>query len=156
MKFVWGTTAFLLCFTAMAAEPVKLQGLKVSGTVASGTCGAAKVVVSGVAASHIEFSGRAEIVSGPNKLVLQGEDGSFFQDWNMLACVDAPHGPMLVARASCGGRHCIPDNYRVIDPNTARIVSHQNDEEECSAACAEKSLGVRLPEHLLEGASALD
>jgi len=127
---------------------VKLQGMELSGGSASGTCGAAKVSVEGVSADYIEFTGRIEVTSGKGNLVLSAEDGSFFQDWNYLACVETPMGPMLVAKASCGGRGCNPDDFRVIDPGTAIVVSRGTPDDGCSYQCAERALGERLPKGL--------
>ena len=148
MRVLLGIGLFTCCFAAAAGEPVKLQGLKLSGGSASGTCGAAKVSVEGVGADYIEFAGRIEVASGQSNLVLSGEDDSFFQDWNYLACVETGKGPILVAKASCGGRSCNPDDFRVIDPNTAAVISKGTPDDGCSYQCAEKALGERLPEGL--------
>lgn len=148
MRLLLGVALLTYCCTAAAGEPVKLQGLKLSGSSASGTCGVAKVSVEGVGADYIEFAGRIEVASGQSRLVLSGEDGSFFQDWNYLECVETAKGPMLVAKASCGGRACNPDDFRVIEPKTAAVVSRGTPDDGCSYQCAEKALGGRLPESL--------
>ena len=148
MRIFVGAALLAVCVGALAGEPVKLQGLKVSGPKATGTCGAATVSVEGVGPDFIDYSGRVEVVSGKTKLVLSGEDGTFFQDWNTLACVETPSGAMLVARASCGGSSCNPDDFRVVDPKFAAVVSKGTPEDGCSYQCAEKALGQRLPDGL--------
>ena len=148
MRILFGVGLLLCCFAAAAGEPVKLQGLKLSGGSASGTCGAAKVSVEGVSADYIEFTGRIEVASSQGRLVLSGEDGSFFQDWNYLACVETAKGPVLVVKASCGGRSCNPDDFQVIDPRTAMVVSKGTPDDGCSYQCAERALGERLPKGL--------
>ena len=146
MRLTLGIALLAYCCAAAAGEPVKLQGMKLSGGSASGTCGAAKVTVEGLGADYIEFAGRIEVESGQGRLVLSGKDDSFFQDWNYLECVETANGPMLVAKASCGGRACNSDDFRVIDPRTAMVVSQGTPDEGCSYQCAEKALGEQLPE----------
>lgn len=149
MKLTLGVALMVLSTAAFAGEPVVLQNLKSQGTNATGTCGEAKVSVSGVGSDFIEFAGRVDIVSGVNKLSLSGEDAAmFFQDFNRVACLTTPKGPMLVAKASCSGSSCIPDDFRVVDTKTAKIVSKGTEEDGCDTACAEKALGMRLPESL--------
>ena len=148
MRIALGVALLTLSMTSVAGEPVKLQGLKAAGTKATGMCGAATVSVEGLSSDYIQFDGRVEVSSGKNKLTLSGDDGTFFQDWNTLACVDTPRGPMLVVRASCGGSSCIPDDFRVVDPNSAAVVSKGTPEDGCSYQCAEKALGQRLPDGL--------
>lgn len=148
MRILLGVGLLACCFAAEAGEPVKLHGLKLTNGSASGTCGAAKVSVEGVSADYIEFEGRIEVASGQGRLVLSGEDGSFFQDWNYLACVETAKGPMIVAKASCGGRSCNPDDFRVIDPRTATVVSRGTPDDGCSYQCAERALGEQLPKGL--------
>ena len=148
MRIILGAALLALSMGAAAGEPVNLQSLNVSGTKATGTCGAATVSVEGISPDYIEYSGRVEIVSGQRKLLLTGEEGSFFQDWNYLACVETARGPMLVAKASCGGRGCNPDDFRVVDPALAAVVSKGTSDDGCSYQCAEKALGQRLPTDL--------
>lgn len=148
MRLLLGVGLFACCFAATAGEPVKLQGMELSGGSASGTCGPAKVSVEGVSDDYIEFAGRIEVESGQGRFVLSGEDGSFFQDWNYLACVETAKGPMLVAKASCGGRNCKSDDFQVINPKTATVVSQGTPDDGCSYECAERALGERLPKGL--------
>ena len=148
MRLLLGVALLVCCSAAAAGEPVMLQGLKLSGGSVSGTCGAAQVSVEGVSTDYIEFAGRIEVESGQGRLVLSGEDGSFLQDWNYLACVETAKGPMLVAKASCGGRNCNPDDFRVINPGTATVVSQGTPDDGCSYECAERALGELLPKEL--------
>lgn len=143
-----GVATLTLAFNVAASEAVKLDGLIIQGTTATGQCGAAKISVVGVGPDAIEFSGRINITSGANKVSLSSEPEPFFQDANQVACLDTPKGPMLVAKATCFATSCIPDDFRVIDPKTAKVVSKGTPDDGCNTACAEKALGVRLPESL--------
>lgn len=145
MKILIGAALVVLSVGVSAAEPIHLEEMKVSGSKAVGKCGVARVSVSGLEQEFIGFDGRVEIVSNAKNLIFTG-DGTFFQDWNTLACVKTPSGPMLVLRASCGGTSCIPDDYRVIDPKSVKVLSKTDPDKGCPVACAEKALGVRLPE----------
>lgn len=148
MKLYLAIALMALAATVSAGEPVVLQNLKSQGTTATGQCGAAKVTVAGLGPDYIEFGGRIDITSGANKVSLSGEQAQFFQDANQVACLDTPKGPMLVVKATCYGTSCIPDDFRVIDPKTAKVVSKGTAENGCDTACAEKALGMRLPESL--------
>lgn len=148
MKIYLSVALLTLSIAASAGEPVVLQNLKSQGTTATGQCGVAKVSVAGLGPDYIEFGGRVEITSGANKVSLSGEQAPFFQDANRIACLETPKGPMLVVKATCFGTSCIPDDFRVIDPMTAKVVSKGTEEDGCNTACAEKALGKRLPENL--------
>ena len=149
MKNYFGAALLVISATATAGEPVQLQGLQKSGTKATGTCGVARVSVNGVGPDYVEFSGSVDISAGANKLTLSGEaDSIFFQDMNQVACLTTPKGPLLVVKATCSGSSCIPDDFRVVDPKTAKIVSKGTPDDGCDTACAEKALGMRLPESL--------
>ena len=72
----------------------------------------------------------------------------FLQDRNKLHCVSTPSGPKLVLAMICYARSCAPIDYRVIDPNTLKVINKVDNMEECDAACAEKALGAKLPSSL--------
>ena len=57
-------------------------------------------------------------------------------------------GPTGTLASYCFARHCAAVDYRVMDPATVKVISRQNADDECDARCAEKALGVQLPEEL--------
>ena len=157
----------LLCgaSTVVAAPPnapqertgVRLDALKVSGHTATGICGPAKVEIQAVDADNphqtrqlISSQGSIAIRNGIASLTIGGTDGSviFLQDQSKLHCIPTPKGPRLVLASYCFARHCAPVDYRVMDPATVKVISRQNADDECDARCAEKALGVQLPEEL--------
>ena len=157
----------LLCgASTVVAEPpnapqertgIRLDALKVSGHTATGTCGSAKIKIQGVDADNphqtrqlISSQGSIAIRNGIASLTIGGTDGSviFLQDQSKLHCIPTPKGPRLVLASYCFARHCAPVDYRVMDPATVKVISRQNADDECDAQCAEKALGVQLPEEL--------
>lgn len=153
MRHIVGLVLLVASLGAAATEPVKLEAMKLSGTVATGSCGAAKVSVSGVGAEFVEFSGRVDISSGAHKISLSGEHEPFFlQNRNQVACVESSKGVKLVVVAYCDGRSCNPSEYLVIEPATAKVVS-KPDEDGCSLKCAEAAIGGPLPVPLRDGLS---
>ena len=151
--------------TVVAAPPnapqertgVRLDALKVSGHTATGTCGPAKIEIRGVDADNphetrrlISSQSSITIRNGKASLAIGGEISSelFLQDQNKLHCLPTPKGPRLVLASYCFARHCAPVDYRVMDPATVKVISRQNADDECDARCAEKALGVQLPEEL--------
>ena len=136
---------------------IRLDALKVSGHTATGTCGPAKIEIQGLDADNphetrglISSQGTITIRNGKASLTIGGEDGSvfFLQDQNKLHCLPTPKGPRLVLASYCFARFCAPVDYRVIDPTNVRVVSRQNPDNECDARCAEKALGLKLPENV--------
>ena len=136
---------------------IRLDALKVSGHTATGTCGPAKIEIQGVDADNphetrrlISTQGSITIRNGKSSLAIGGEITSeiFLQDQNKLHCLPTPKGPRLVLARYCFARFCAPVDYSVIDPAAVKVVSRQNADDECNARCAEKALGVQLPEDL--------
>jgi|GEM_PF-1115889 len=144
-----------LAHSAVAGEAVQLDGRKLAGQTATGTCGTASIKVSGIDGEWISPSGSVEIKGKTGSLLVGSEPHAFMEDRNVLACVESKSGPKLLFLAFCDGRQCPPSNYYVIDPATAKIGT-TTDYGECPLACAEKALGVRLPENLRDGMSSSD
>lgn len=138
---------------------IRLDNLQISGAAATGQCGPATVEIDGLEARsgelkqmHIASSGKVVVRAGSARLVIgaDGESGIFLQDENKLHCVDTPKGRRLVLASYCFGRSCVPVDYRVIDPKTAKVLGKLNNMDECDRTCAEKALGQRLPADLAE------
>lgn len=143
---------------AGTAEVIKLDNQKTTGNLVSGTCGTATVKVTdaskdpdspmdatGFSARYTAISvqsGKASLKISPDP-----ESGSvvFLQDRNKLHCVSTPTGPKLLLSMICYARSCATLDYRVIDPATAKVISKQDNMEECDAVCARKALGVPVP-----------
>ncbi len=146
---------------AGTADAIKLDNQKTSGNLISGTCGTATVKVTdankdpdspmdatGFSARYTAISvqsGEASLKISPDP-----ESGSvvFLQDRNKLHCASTPTGPKLILAMYCYARSCAPLDYRVIDTATAKVISKQDDMEECDAVCAESALGIRIPDAL--------
>lgn len=143
-----------LAHTAVAGDAVQLEGRKLVGQTATGTCGAASVRVSGVDGEWISPTGQVEIKGKTGSLRIGVEPYLFLEDRNVVACVASKAGPRILLLAYCDARQCPPSNYYVINPTTARIDT-TTEYGECPLACAEKALGARLPDHLRDGVSPI-
>ncbi len=164
-------TALLLTLPAFAAPPsqatgtppgsagIRLDQLKTSGSAATGRCGSAEVKVQGIepdpqapGQTRISSQGKITVISGRASLNIGSDDQAtiYLQDHNKLHCVDTAKGRRLVLATVCFARYCTPLDYRVIDPSTAKVVGMPKGLEECDRACAEKALGQRLPEDLVD------
>lgn len=165
MWILFGTLAAIAIGNpVVAADHVSPQGVILElatfvGGTASGSCGPAKITITGVETETayrtkrlIGSAGSITIRAG-NAVLLIGGSGSagiFLQDENRLHCVSTPRGQRLVLVSDCFGRGCAPIDYRVINPATAKVISQQNAAEECDRACAEKALGTALPAELAD------
>lgn len=142
---------------------IQLDNQKTSGQSVSGTCGPATVKVSDTTEDRpmdpSGFSGSygaISIGSGKSALTIspQTDSGSgsgiFLQDRNKLHCLSSPTGPKLVLVMICHARSCAPIDYRVIDPKTTKVISKQDNMDECDAICATKALGAPLPAGLTD------
>ncbi len=136
---------------------IRLDALKVSGHVATGACGPARIEIQGLDADNphetrglVSSQGTITVRNGKASITIGGEVSSdiFLQEQNKLHCLSTPTGPRLVLAGYCFARFCAPVDYRVIDPTTAKVISRQNADNECDAGCAEKALGAKLPEAL--------
>jgi hypothetical protein len=152
--YLLAPTLLLFCAAAHASDGVRLDGLAVAGSRATGTCGNAAVRVQGIDPDNpyrvdglISANGVITIKGEKTTLTIGGEptSGIYLQDQNKLHCLASPKGPRLVLASYCFGRDCAEVDYRVIDPAAARVISSQNSAEECDEACAEKALGMKLP-----------
>lgn len=162
---LFGTLAVIVFGnTVVAADHESPQGVilehaKFDGATATGSCGPAKITITGVETETayrtkhlIGSSGTITIRAGKATLSIgaDGNAGIFLQDQNRLHCVSTPSGQRLVLVSDCFGRGCAPVDYRVINPATAKVISRQNSADECDEACAQKALGSKLPESLGE------
>ena len=151
-------TLALAMATAYAATPeaIKFDNQKTVASVVTGACVPATIRISETQkdspVDSTGFSGlyaAISIKSGKSSLIISPdpESGStiFLQDRNKLHCVNTPTGPKLVLVMVCYARSCAPEDYRVIDANTAKVINKLNHMDECDAACAQKALGVPLP-----------
>ena len=143
--------------TPQAATGIRLDALKVSGHMATGACGPARIEIQGLDADNphetrglVSSQGMITVRNGKASLTIGGEVSSdlFLQEQNKLHCLPTPTGPRLVLAGYCFARFCAPVDYRVIDPTNVRVISGQNPDNECDAKCAEKALGAKLPEAL--------
>lgn len=164
MRASWFTVMILTNISAYATTPapaggVALEQQTMSGASVSGTCGRAVVHISGVERDpttgglHIASSGALSIVSDRELLVGPGPEGNtgvFLQDRNKIQCLHTPAGPRIILAMYCDGRACAPVDYRIIDANTAEIVSAPDQADECDARCARMALGVSVPKELAE------
>lgn len=142
---------------AQAPTGIELEGASFNGQHASGTCGPAKIEISGVDADNPHqtrrlipgYGASVRIQSAGKSLVIgDGGDGSVaLQNQNMVHCVPTPSGSRLVVAAYCFSNYCLPISYTVIDPASLRILSKPIDGE-CNADCAAKALGTTLPASL--------
>lgn len=145
--------AVLLLAPALAAAQsrpgVVLDGASFEGATASGTCGAAKVAIAGIRPGqeqHIDgFEGSITISSAGKTLRADKDGGIPLENSAQVHCVTTPNGALLVVAAHCASSYCLPINYTVIDPASAKIVSVGDGEWGCDGACAEKVLGTQLP-----------
>jgi hypothetical protein len=160
-------TALLILSASASAggsepQPIKLENQKADGQSVTGTCGPAAIKVTGMetgdAMAFSGFSGLTTTIaiqSGSSSLKISPDPDSgsniFLQDRNKLHCVTTPSGPKLILAMYCYGRSCAPVDYRVIDPKTTKVISKQDNMEECDAVCARKALGAPVPSELLEG-----
>lgn len=138
---------------AQAPTGIALENAAFNGEHASGTCGPAKIEITGVDADNTydtrrlirDYGASVRIQSQGRSLVIgDGGDGSIpLQNQNKVHCVSTPSGPRLVLAAYCFSNYCLPISYAVIDPTTLRVLSRGTDGE-CDAACAEKALGASL------------
>lgn len=149
--------SFLLVPTiavAQAPTGIELENASFTEHSAAGTCGPAKVEISGVdVENHHEtrrlirdYGASIQIASGVKSLVIgDGGDASIvLQNQNKLHCVATPTGSRLILAAHCFSNYCLPVSYTVIDPASLHVLSKGVDGE-CDAACAEKALGTSLP-----------
>lgn len=163
-------TALLLTLPALAAPPqangtlpasagIRLDQMQVSGSAATGRCGSAEVKLQGIepdphapGQTRISSQGNISVRSGRASLNIGSDDQAtiYLQDHNKLHCVDTANGRRLVLATLCFARYCTPVDYRVIDPSTAKVVGMPKGSEECDRTCAEKALGQRLPEDLVD------
>ena len=136
---------------------LRLDALKVSGHTVTGTCGPARIEIQGLDADNphetrrlISSQGTITIRNGKALLSIGGEVSSdiVLQDQNKLHCLPTPKGPRLVLSRYCFARFCAPVDYLVIDPSTSSVISRQDADGECDARCAEKALGLKLPENV--------
>ena len=143
---------------AATPEAIKLDNQKTVASVVTGTCGPATVRITDTEKDPINEMGfhgsysAIKIQSGKSNLTISPDPHSdtpfFLQDRNRLHCVSTPTGPKLVVVMFCYGSSCSSVDYRVIDPNTAKVINKLSDIDECDAACAQKALGVSLPSSL--------
>ncbi|WP_334180130.1 hypothetical protein [Pseudoxanthomonas sp.] len=152
---ILGVVLASLAHSAVASEAVRLEGRKLAGQTATGTCGGASIKVSGIDGEWISPSGSVEIKGKTGSLLVGSEPHAFMEDRNVVACVESKSGPKLLFLAFCDGRQCPPSNYYVIDPTTVRIET-TTEYGDCPLACAEKALGVRLPDYLRDGVYSED
>lgn len=152
---ILGLALTTLAHSAVAGEAVQLDGRKLAGRTATGTCDATSIKVSGIDSQWISPSGSVEIKGKTGSLHIGSEPYMLMEDRNVVACVASNAGPKILLLAFCDGRQCPPSNYYVIDPTTTRIDT-TTEYGECPLACAEKTLGVRLPDHLRDGMSSSD
>lgn len=152
MKTIW--LALLLAPAAQAGEGLQLAQLNVQGTLATASCGPARIALSGLtqtdASGHRNVmtpSGRITIQLGTKTLHVGQAEPFFLQDRTMLACVRTPRGDRLVVATFCDGRACEPAEYLLIDPVMGAITSRAA----CDQACAEKALNAPVPSPLREG-----
>jgi len=141
--------------SAVAGEAVQLEGRKLVGQTATGTCGSASIKVSGIKGEWISPSGSVEVKGKTGSLRIGSEPHMFMEDRNVVACVASKAGPKILLLAYCDARQCPPSNYYVISPTTARIET-TTEYGECPLACAERTLGTRLPLNLRDGVTSLD
>lgn len=142
---------------AQAPTGIELENASFTEHTATGTCGPAKVEISGVDVensletrrlipgwqSSIKVqSGGKSIIIGDGETIRIG-----LENQNKLHCVATPAGKRLVLAAHCFSTYCLPVSYTIIDPTSLRVLSKGN-EEGCDAACAEKALGTPLPAQL--------
>lgn len=160
------TTTLLIALSlalapAYAATPnaIKLGNQNTVGATVSGTCGPASVRVIDAEkqdpineAGFNGFNTVIEIQSGAASLTIDEKPHSgtpiYLQDRNKLHCVSTPTGPKLLVVMHCFGSRCASVDYRVIDPKTAKVISKQDDMDECNVACAQKALGAPVPANL--------
>ena len=137
--------------------------MQISDSSATGRCESAEIKVQGIepdphapGQTRISSQGKITVVSGSASLNIGSEDQAtiYLQDHNKLHCVDTAKGWRLVLATVCFARYCTPVDYRVIDPSTAKVVGMPKGLEECDRAGAEKALGQRLPEDLVDFAVA--
>ena len=149
---ILGVVLACLAHTAVAGEAVRLEGRKLAGQTATGTCGAASVRLSGVNGEWISPSGHVDVKGKTGSLRIGSEPHMFMEDRNVVACVESKAGPKILLLAFCDARDCPRSNYYVIDPTTVQIET-TTEYGECPLACAERSLGMRLPKGLRDGVS---
>ena len=150
-----GLITLAVSSVAAAGEPVQLDGRKLDGPTATGSCGVASIKVSGIDGDWISSGGRIAIKGKTGSLQLGSEPHALMEDRNVVACVASKAGPKVLLLAYCDARECPPSNYYVIDPATTRIETTV-EYGECPLACAEEALGARLADHLRDGLSASD
>lgn len=152
---ILGVVLTCLAHTAVAGDAVQLEGRKLTGQTAAGTCGTASIKVSGIDGEWISPTGQVEVKGKTGSLHIGSEPHIFMEDRNVVGCVASKAGPRILLLAYCDARQCPPSNYYVINPTTARIET-TTEYGECPLSCAEKTLGARLPDHLRDGMSSSD
>ena len=152
---ILGLALSTMVHSAAAGEAVQLEGRKLAGQTATGTCGAASIKVSGVDGEWISPSGSVEVKGKTGSLRIGSEPHMFMEDRNVVACVASKAEPRILLLALCDARDCPRSNYYVIDPTTLRIET-TTEYGECPLACAEMALGVPLPMHIRDGSSTFD
>ncbi|MBD9479414.1 hypothetical protein [Pseudoxanthomonas sp. PXM02] len=150
---ILGVVLATLAHSAVAGEAVQLEGRKLAGQTATGTCGGASIKVSGIEGEWISPGGTVEVKGRTGLLHVGSESYMFMEDRNVVACVASKAGPKIVLLAFCDARQCPPSNYYIIDPINVRIET-TTEYGECPLSCAEKALGARLPDLLRDGMSS--
>lgn len=149
---ILGVVLACLAHTAVAGDAVQLEGRKLTGQTATGTCGTAFIKVSGIDGEWISPTGQVEVKGKTGSLHIGSDPHMFMEDRNVVACVESKAGPKILLLAFCDGRQCPPSNYYVIDPVTAKIET-ATEYGECPLTCAERALGKALPRDLQDGPS---
>jgi len=136
---------------------IQLENATFDGHDASGTCGPAKVEITGVDADNttdtphlIRDYGATVRIQSAGKTLVVGDGGTsavLLQNQNKVHCSATPSGPRLVVAAYCFSKYCLPISYTVIDPATLLVIS-QGIDGECDELCATKALGSPLPADL--------
>ncbi|WP_420997273.1 hypothetical protein ACKI2N_033315 [Cupriavidus sp. 30B13] len=144
-----------LCPSAIAA-PVALRPMEGARQVLAepvtnftGSCGGAVVRVMGVTSTYgdrfgIDLDAAVIIVRQAGKeMALRNS----LSDHNSIACVPTSKGDRLLVGSACAGSAC-PDSYSyfVIDPKETAVLVPKKAGDACDERCAEKVLGVKVPE----------
>lgn len=121
----------------------------------TGVCGAGSIDYSGVSvlrgndgSMHYEASVKATLTvySKVDTITSQGNDAPIFVDGkNKLACIETPTNTYLLVAAFCPSANCDPVNYTVIVPDISKVISG----EACDKDCAQKLIGQKVPENML-------
>jgi hypothetical protein len=131
---------------------IRLDALVVNGSTAAGHCGPATVRISGIdpersgteVAFDLEGAGVIDITHGAKRLRAGRsiEDAFTVDRRTDVWCLATKQGPRLVIGVHCAAVHCLPVDYKAIDPVSMKVLG---DTEECDRTCAERRVGARLP-----------